>query len=366
MKILALVVVSCSIPAWAQTSTSSFEELSSRATAARERNDLSQAVQLYRQALQLNPKWQEGWWFLGSLSYDSDQYAQGRDALRHFVELNATAAPGWGLLGLCEFETGEYTRALADIQRSLSLGGSHEAQMDQVLRYHEALLLTRTGDFDKALQKYAGFVRAGAMNASLFPAIGLAALRTPLLPTDIPAAQQDLFLTAGKAASYTMAGDLKNAEESYRDLLARFPNAANVHYIYGCFLLASDPARAMEELRLELQTTPSNAAAGSILAWMLFRDREFKTALPYAQKAAEQAPGFPMAQLMLGRLLVETGAVERGLEHLKTAEKMDPDDVEVHLALATAYSRIGRTQEARHERQISLNATKEPSPVAQP
>jgi tetratricopeptide (TPR) repeat protein len=344
---------------------SSFEDLSARATAAREANDVSRAIDLYKQALNLNSQWQEGWWFLGSLSYDSDQYTSGRDALRHFVELNPNAAPAWGLLGLCEFETGEYGKSLDDIRRSLSLGGSHEPQMDQVLRYHEALLLTRTGNFDAALQKYSVFVRAGATSASMMSSVGLAALRAPLLPKEIPPAQQDLFLTAGKAASYTMSGDLKNAQENYEELLVRFPGAANVHYIYGCFLLASDPARAIEQLKLELKANPSNGVGAAMLAWILFRNREFAIALPYAQKAVEEAPTLPMAQLMFGRLLVETGTVEQGIEHLKTAEKMDSTNLEVHLSLATAYSRVGRTQEARRERQISLDS-KEPNSVAQP
>jgi tetratricopeptide (TPR) repeat protein len=163
-----------------------------------------------------------------------------------------------------------------------------------------------------------------------------------------------------------MTGDLEDAQESYQELLTKFPNAPNVHYVYGCFLLASDPAGAIEQLKNELKIEPSNAAAGAMLAWMLFRDREFATALPYAQRAAAAAPDLLMAQLMLGRLLVENGDVERGIEHLKAAQKLDPGNLEVHLSLATAYSRIGRTEDARRERQISLDSTKESNPVQQP
>src|SRR5581483_10137894 len=82
---------------------SSFEDLAARATAAREANDVPHAVELYREALARNPKWEEGWWFLGSLLYDSDRYAEARDALTHVVEADEKAAPAWGLLGLSEF-----------------------------------------------------------------------------------------------------------------------------------------------------------------------------------------------------------------------------------------------------------------------
>src|SRR5438445_12946054 len=118
-----------------------FERLSAEANAARDANDVPQAVALYKQALALNPKWDQGWWYLGTLLYDSDQYRDGRDALRHVVELQPNAEPAWGLLGLCEFETGENDKALADVERGLASSAELQPGMDAVLRYHEARLL---------------------------------------------------------------------------------------------------------------------------------------------------------------------------------------------------------------------------------
>jgi Tfp pilus assembly protein PilF len=58
--------------------------------------------------------------------------------------------------------------------------------------------------------------------------------------------------------------------------------------------------------------------------------------------------------------------VERGIERLQAARKIDPSFLETHLSLATAYSRIGRTEEARRELQISLDISKkEGSSLAQ-
>ncbi len=365
MKVRALRAAICVIFVAALGHAASFEELSARATAARQANDIPHAIEFYRQALQLNSKWDEGWWFLGSLSYDTDQYADGRDALAHFVELQPNAAPAWGLLGLCEFETGDYAQSLAHIQHSLSLATPADPQMDVVLRYHEALLLTRTGDFDKALQKYARFAHDGAPNNSILLSMGLATLRRPLLPKDIPAGQQDLFVTAGKAAFLTMAGHSMEGEQAFEDLLARFPNAENVHYAHGLTLLATDPDQAIEEFKRELQIDAANPAANSMLAWVLLRRSEFQPALPYAERAAKEEPKSAIAQFVFGRLLVETGAVARGIEHLETAEKLDSGFLESHLSLATAYSRIGRTQDARRERQISMDLTKETASLAQ-
>jgi len=341
------------------SSPATFEELSARANAAREANRLPEAVQLYRDALALNPKWQAGWWFLGSILYDTNEYPGCRDALGHLVALKSDAAPAWGILGLCEFQTADYPHSLEHLQRSLSLGTAEQPDMEKVLRYHEAMLLTRTGDFDRAVQRYVWFVRGGTPNSAFLSSLGLAALRTPLLPQDIPAGQQDLFNIAGMAAFSQMTGDRAGAQRSFQTLLERFPTSHHVHYLYACSLLAANPDQAIREFRRELEITPSSAGTLAMLSWALLNRDDSAAALPYAKDAVKSAPGYPVAQYVLGRSLVETGDVAGGILHLETAAKLDPANLEHHLALAAAYPKIRRYQDARRERQRSLELTRE-------
>ena len=71
------------VTAWAQQTqsptanepTGSFEELSTKAAAARDAGKSNDAIQLYRAALNLHSDWAEGWWYLGTLNYDADRYA---------------------------------------------------------------------------------------------------------------------------------------------------------------------------------------------------------------------------------------------------------------------------------------------------
>ena len=53
-----------------------------------------------------------------------------------------------------------------------------------------------------------------------------------------------------------MAGDLGTAGQTLDGIVARFPFAPNVHYLYGMCLLPSDPDRAIAEFRRELAITP--------------------------------------------------------------------------------------------------------------
>jgi superkiller protein 3 len=342
-----------------------FSDLAAKAAAARDANRLDEAIADYRQALDLNPNWEEGWWSLGTLYYDSDHYEQAKDALRRLVRLQPNAPPALGLLGLCEFETGEYEQALKHIQASLGSSAARDTQMQQVLLYHEALLLTRTGRFDEALGKYAFFMSHGMPKEDILLSIGLAVLRAPLIPRDVEQGQKEAYVLAGKAAYLRMTGAQPQAEAAFAELLRRFPNFPNVHYSYGLSILANDPNGAIQEFEREVATRPTNSAANAMLGWMLLKRNEFAAALPYAKRAAEVDPRSPIAQFVYGRLLVENGAVEQGIDHLKTAEQIDPEFLESHLSLATAYSRLGRMTEANHERQLSLDISQTRGAVVQ-
>jgi tetratricopeptide (TPR) repeat protein len=344
--------------ALAQATPPIFDDILSAATAARQRDDVAQAIKLYGQAVQLKPEWPEGWWFLGSLQYEAEAYASGRDTLSHFLELVPEAAPAWALRGLCEFETGDYTQSLTDIQHGLSLGAGKQAVDEKILRYHVALLLTRTGNFDAAMREYAPLARGKIPNRELLIGLGLAGLRTPLLPRDLRADKQDLFAAAGSAAFLFLSGDERAARGEFEEVFQRFPTAANVHYLYGSLLFPTDPDQASIEFRRELEIAPSNGAAQLMLAWDSLMRNDFRTALVHAEKAESEEPALPTARLVLGRALLETGDVKDGLDLLEKELRLEPDNFEIHLALAKAYSKSGRKEDARRERRLCLQMEK--------
>lgn len=347
--------------------TPSFDELVSQATSAREQGDIPHALELYSQAVQVNPKWPDGWWFLGLLQYGNGSYSPARDALTHFIDLTPNAGPATALRGLCEFEIGDYSPALADIQRGISLGAAAQSRNAQILRYHEALLLTRSGRFEDALKSYSYFAENQITNPELLIAIGLAGLRLPLFPKDVTEDQQALLTAAGNAAFQFMSGQEKDAQRAFAELFVRFPAAANLHYLYGYLLYSSDPDSAIAEFKRELEVSPDNENAQIMTGWALLMRNRPAEALPYAQTAAEKGPALPAAQLALGRALAETGNLAEGIEHLERARQMEPNNLETHVALARAYSRSGRKEDAQRERLLCLQMTKdETTQVAQP
>lgn len=333
-----------------QTAPQDFAEVASQAAAARDQNDIPRAIDLYAQAVKRKPDWSEGWWFLGSLQYGAGDYNSARDALGRFLALNSNAAPALALRGLCEFETGEYAQALTDIQQGLSLGAANQPRNEKILRYHEAILLTRNARFDDALKAFGFFAHDDKeANPDLLAAIGLAGLRAPLLPKELGDAQKPLFIVAGFATLHFIAGDGK-ADQAFRDLFEHFPTATNTHYLYGHLLYSTEPERALAEFRRETEVAPANAPAWVMAAWISLMSGRPAEALPYAKRGVEEAPNVSTAQLVLGRSLVETDNIKDGLAHLERALQLEPNELETHLALVNAYSRLGRKDDAKRER----------------
>jgi len=336
---------------------SGFDQISAEATAAREQGDVPHAIELYSQALKLNSKWADGWWFLGSLEYGAGSYADARDALNHYLELTPDAPPALALRGLCEFETGEQQQSLSDIEKAIAMGAANQSRNEQILRYHEGLLLTLMGHFDEALKSYWFFAQKGISSPELFIAIGLAGLHMPVQPKDASADLQELLTGTGGAVYQFQSGDQAGAARSFQNLFQKFPTTANLHYLYGTLLYSADPDSSIGEFEKELEVNPGNQQAQVMVPWALLMKDRAQEALPYAKQVAAAQPKVAAAQLVLGRALAETGDLAAGIQHLEQALQLEPNNLEIHIALAKAYSRSGRDQDARRERALCLQMT---------
>src|SRR5262249_1423465 len=160
----------------AAQSAAQFEELSKRADQAREAGQLDEAISLYYKGVQMRPKWSEGWWYLGALLYEKDDYADARDAFKILLTLKPKDGSTNGMLGLCEFQTKEYERALEHLQNARVFGLGTNEEITYVVRYHTGILLTRFERFESALEALAPLARQNE-SPSLIEAYGLNALR---------------------------------------------------------------------------------------------------------------------------------------------------------------------------------------------
>ncbi|MDQ3257611.1 MAG: tetratricopeptide repeat protein, partial [Acidobacteriota bacterium] len=103
-------------------SSQAVQQLIAEATRAREAGRVDEAIEIYRKALALRPKWGEGWWYLATLLYDRDRYKEASAAFKETTRLLPKTGAPWIMLGLCEFQLELYDEALQHLRQGRQLG----------------------------------------------------------------------------------------------------------------------------------------------------------------------------------------------------------------------------------------------------
>ena len=347
----AVCLLACSCAA-AQQPAPSFERIQKQAEAARAAQRVDEAVQLYKKAVAIRPSWDEGWWALGTIYYELDRFDEGRTAFRRLTVIKPSVGLPWAMLGLCEYETKHYQEALQHLRRGTDLGVDQDQDISAVAHYHLALLLTRFTEYEAAMKVLSVFAQRNVNSPSYVEAMGIAALRKPLLPIEVPPTDHQLVMDVGRVMYDAAALHTTEAAAEFKILVDKYPETSNIHYLYGSFLLFSDADAGLAELKKEMEVTPAHVPAMVTIANEYIQRKQYQDALPYAKKAAELEPQSFPAHTVYGRVLVEGDInLQAGLAELEEARKLAPSSPQVRIALATAYTKAGRKEDAARERE---------------
>jgi tetratricopeptide (TPR) repeat protein len=327
-----------------------FKKLAARAAEARDQNRLQEAAELYEKALRLNPRWEEGWWDLGRVDYEANNYGDGVKAFRNVVELDRRFGFAWVFLGLCEFETHDYGNAFVHLQMAKSKGLGKNDELWNVVDYHLALLHILHGEFETANKLLTDLVHHTVLSQNVKMALGLTLLRVPLLPDQIDPQKDALISEAGEAAELIALLDFDEAVTALQQLVRDFPTTPFVHFAYAHTLAGlGEYEKAEEELREEIKINPESSMPYILLARVDVRLTRFQDALPLAQEAARLAPQSFLAHYVLGRALLGTDKVTDAAAELTIAKRLAPYAPEIRYTLAVALARAKRSREAAEE-----------------
>jgi len=353
--------------AQSKTATSSFAALSKQAEAARDANRLDEAVALYKKALALNPKWAEGWFSLGTIEYDGNDYSAAARAFRQVLPLAPKEGTAHAFLGLCEYELGDYDNALKHIDEASALGIAKHPQFRQVVLYHEGLLNLRKSRFEAAREALGQICRENTGNPDALVAMGMVALRIPGSPTTAEAtANADLIPRVGHAACLTAAQKYDDARPEFSALVSEHPDYPNIHYAYGRFLAeVNDVPAAVEQFQLEIKNNPNDITSRLEIAANEYKV-DSAAGIPYAEEAVRLAPQVAFGHYLLGLLYLDTNSADKALPELQIAAKAFPKDAQIFFALGTAYSRTGNKEKAAEARATFEKLKKQPDANSKP
>jgi tetratricopeptide (TPR) repeat protein len=343
----------------------SFEKLAIQANKAREAGKLEEAITLYQQAISLNPKWNEGWWYLATLQYEKDNYVEAAKAFNNSAALNPKVGAPPIMLGLCQFRLGDYDNALANIQIGGKLGIGDNKELYRVMRFHEGMLLGLKSEFERAQKIFEALSYDNVNNEQLFIALGLAILRIPAIPAQIGLTHKDraMIRQAGYAAHLVAQINMSDGRREYERLATDFAKAPGVQYAYGRFLLYKqhDDDGALAAFHGELENSPDHALVRLHIAYIKLSNKDPENGIKLAEEAVKLNPRFVLGHYILGRLNLDLGETDKAIKELEISQKMAPEESKIYFSLARAYAKAGRKADAEKARAtfVRLNAVEE-------
>jgi tetratricopeptide (TPR) repeat protein len=329
----------------------SFETLSRQAAEARDAKRMAEALTLYKKALKLKPDWTEGLWEAGSIEYDHDQYKECSAHFERLASREPDKAPGWTMAGLCEYHLRDYDTALKSLLQAQKLGFQEPDELGHAARLHLALVLIKLGRFETAIAKLLELTQAAKKTPEIIVATGIAGLRQPWTPPEVPEAERDKVFKLGDAMAAVMEQDSKEALEKFAVVVRDYPKDPNIRFRYGAYLMQQDPAHGIEEIGKTLELQPDHIPALVSLASIYLKRDQPQAAREYAEKAVKLAPDDFATHVELGRVLRESDDNAGALREFQMAVRLAPGSPESHYDLASAYAKLGRNEDAARERQ---------------
>jgi tetratricopeptide (TPR) repeat protein len=327
-----------------------FDKIVAQAEEARKAEQWDDAIALYEKAIKLRPKYVEGYWYQGTAYYSLEKFPECRDKFREVTKLAPKNGAAFAFLGLCEYGVKDYDKALQHLLQSRIHGVGDTGDLGGVARFHAAILMTRIEQYEQALETLGEFASEGNDNPRVIEAMGIATLRMPMLPEELPPDRREMVLMAGRGSYQMATRNTAAAGKTFEALVIRYPETPNVHYANGVYLLLEQPDKAIEEFKKELELQPGHPQSLMQIAFEYLKRGDAKTALPWARQAVDAAPKDFATHKALGQALLDTDDVSGAISELQTGIALAPESPGLHFTLAKAYQKAGRLEEATKER----------------
>ncbi|HLJ49600.1 MAG TPA: tetratricopeptide repeat protein [Bryobacteraceae bacterium] len=355
------------IPIAVAQAPANFDDLSRRAEAALDTNP-AEAATLYKQALDQQPSWPEGWLYLGGALYRLNRCGEAVDAFHKGLDLAPTKGAGWGFLGLCEYDLGHLDKALSAIAKGEQFGLGANTGFEAAVRQRAAMILIRSSQFDQAMSQLQPLSKLQENAPAIVEAVGLCALGIAAEPSSLPESRRKVVDMAGKAMWAATCQRPHDAEAGFHELLATYPDEPGVHYAYGLYLMDIDQHGALEQFQAERKKNPTHWPTLLVSAFLETRQGSPDVAMDLAARARKLAPPNYnwLCDAEEGRALLAKDEAEKAVPFLEESVKLAPGNAQTHFYLEQAYRRSGKKTEAQKEKTEFLRLKAQEDPLALP
>ncbi len=311
------------------------------------RGDTQRALAVAAEAIALQPKRAEGYLVLSRAHQAAGNYKEARQSLQTAV----THAPNDAAL---RYDLGHMHWLAAELREAkTAFAEALRLQPDWLPAIGALAMVTlRLGDTDAAYtlaknlqnhpeRKEIGFALEGDldfMSAKYADAAGNYAQAAAIRPAGT---------LAVKTYQARYRAGLPQPEAPLTQWLAGHPEDAEIRLALAqAYVTASKTQAAVREFERIVSADAEHATSLNNLAWLYWQQGDTR-ALDMAERAYRVSPGNGAVTDTLGWLLVQTGAVQRGLALLRKADAEAPHSPEIRYHLAYALVKSGARSEAQ-------------------
>lgn len=330
----------------------------------------AQAIEAYRQTVELDPESPRGWYGLGLLLADEGRIDEAIHAHAQVAVHAPEYAPARWQRGFLLLDQGRFEEAEAAFRTTLELQPRSPAARVGLAR--TALADGRPEDAETLLDSLRTETSSPYLDFLLGQAyrrqgrIEEAALLLANVQGDPPRYEDPWFtdvLDAGASPQSRIdridrlmdAGDLRAALKEARDALEDEPGELVLLNRLGHLqnVLGQQKA-AMRTLKRALNIDEEYAPTHLNMSYQYQERGEHSKARVHAQRAVELNPNMPMAHMQVGMLLMMSEQFPTAVEHFDAAFRQGVQDTPARHQYAYALTRVGRLNDALKQYRIVL------------
>jgi tetratricopeptide (TPR) repeat protein len=258
--------------------------------------------------------------------YNTGRFAESEATLEGAIAAGAAQADVFDLLAWCRHRQGHEAEASKAIQQAVDL------EPNNAIRYsHQAQMLLEQKNYPEAFVSAQKAADLSPSDAAAWRIKATIEFAMSMFRQTAASAAKAVELDPGNPDSLLLLGAAQEKLFRYAEARVTFEKGIRlfpdqVRFSVDCGKLLLDPGA--------IWTAADLAKGAAFLETALARDGSRWE-----------------AHLALGQFLLRTGSASRALPHLSAAAKLNPQDAQAHLLLASAYRLVGRPADAAVELQ---------------
>jgi tetratricopeptide (TPR) repeat protein len=324
----------------------------SEAQALERDGKFAEAATVWRAITQRDPQNAAAWASLGLALSRMQQYLEGAAAYRKAIALDPKMSGVQLNLGLAEFKQGHLQAAIQPLQAALA-ADPQNMQARTLL----GLSCYGVGRFEEATEQLAAASKSDFSNAELHRVLAQSCLSAKKYSCALDEFSWIQRQNPDSPAVHVLTGEALDGLGRTPEAIAEFELAAksdrqapSVHfglgYLYWKMRQYDEAKRAFET---ELSIDPSNSQALAYLGDIELKNGDQEKALTHLRNAARLRDDISIAHLDMGVIFTEQKQYQDALAALQRAEKLDPQQPEIHYRLGRLHQSMGNAGAAKSE-----------------